>query len=703
MKYENIIVKTKINEIKSFRDEVINSASVDLEWIPYKGKYNHSKTQIFAAGFCTNWGERIVLHISKYEKSNSSNPEKELIKDILFYFNQFPLTFGWYTTGIAIYDAKNGKRLKGRDSDFFLLHQRCLYYNLDSPFELGYNRNYVSLKKGSINKHLDLIKVFEKKVIQDNVFEGKYGTTSLENVSEALLGISKYDNKDAGSVNIYDLPIQEQKKYVKRDAELAMLLAQYNNCLVLRLMKEFSKYAEMDYFKICNTDVSKWYENKYRKMIARGEITLDHTPYYKLEKQEYGGGHHTIPEKGFFHNSVIYELDVKGMYPSIIIKNNLSFDTLNCNCCENDPSAYLNQDTIDIINTYLEEKKINRRVSKYWICKKRQGALPLILLNVLTEREKYLNLLKKEKSKSNPNILLEEEYQTYQLGAKLFANAGYGLFGTEYFPFSNYMVAECITGEARRIHIQMETIAKQTPFDFDLVFGFTDSIFVRTNRIGIEKYEDEKIRQFISTCKKELGITIEIKNKFVNSIFYGKKNRFLAWSGNENEGIFIKGLDGLAKSNPLWIRKWFYRVVSEIIKQPGERFEKVPTLLRESIFELENVIVKSNDLINQELKFTQKLRFAPDHYGKGVRAGLLGRLLDKGQSDEVYWFETVHEDEYTKRSFSTMVPVAENINLQKYRKTLLDKLKDTLEITGFNVEEINSKLSKSTISIYDSE
>lgn len=208
---ENRCTISEVIDIKSYRDEVINSASLDLEWIPYKGKYQNDKTKIFAAAFCTNWGERIVLHISKYEKSNYQYPEKELIKDILFYFNQFPLTFGWYTTGIAVYDDKNGKRLRGRDSDFFTLHQRCLFYNLDSPFEIGYKGNYMAVKKGSANKHIDLIKVFEKKVIQENVFEGKYGTPSLENVSSVLLGISKYENMSAGTVNILDKPLEEQK------------------------------------------------------------------------------------------------------------------------------------------------------------------------------------------------------------------------------------------------------------------------------------------------------------------------------------------------------------------------------------------------------------------------------------------------------------------------------------------------------------
>ena len=121
----------------------------------------------------------------------------------------------------------------------------------------------------------------------------------------------------AGSFNILEKSIEVQKKYVKRDAELVMLLAQYNNCLVLRMMKVFSIYAEMDYHKVCHTNVSEWYESKYKKMIERGEITLDFTPDYKLEKQKISGGHHTIPRKGFFINSKIYELDVKGMYPTI--------------------------------------------------------------------------------------------------------------------------------------------------------------------------------------------------------------------------------------------------------------------------------------------------------------------------------------------------------------------------------------------------
>jgi DNA polymerase, archaea type len=464
-------------------------------------------------------------------------------------------------------------------------------------------------------------------------------------------------------------------------------------CLVLRMMKVFSNYSEMDYYKVCNTNVSKWYESKYKKMIEREEITLDFSPNYKLKKQEMMGGHHTNPSKGFFVNSKIYELDVKGMYPNIVLNNNISFDTLNCRCCKYNQDALVSQDTIDMINQNLKENGIDRTVSKYWVCKRRKGAFPMVLHQVLLDREKYLQMQKEEKNNPNSNQKLLEEYQTHQIGAKLFANAGFGLFGNEYFEFSNYKVAECITGEGRRIHKSMEVIAKQAPFNFDIVFGFTDSIFVKV----ADGKGNTAIDQFILKCKEELGITVEIKNVFLNSIVYGKKNRFVGYTGKENEEPIIKGLDGLADSNPLWIRKWFFKIVNEVIKKPNERFETIPKMLREAVFELENVICNSSNSIEKELKYTHRLKKYPQDYVKSVRTGILGRLLEKDKGEEVYWFETNCKDKDTGGNFSISVPTLEDLNLQQYKHLLLDKLKDTLEISNFDITGITLELLKKTL------
>jgi DNA polymerase, archaea type len=508
------VSKKRLDKIESYRPEVKNSAAFDLEWLPYKGRYGHDKTKIFSASFCTNWGERIVLHISRY--STSPDPEKELIQRILYYLNQFPLTFGWYTTGVAVYD-KTGLRVRDRDSDLFVLHQRCMFHHLSSPIEL--KKTYTRLKDPN-KKHIDLHRLFSKPIVQNSLFEGKYRTTDLDSVSLALLGMRKYGKLNAGTSDIFSLSIEEQMRYVRRDSELAMLLAQYNNCLVLRIMKVFAGYANMDYYLVCHTEIGRWYANRYRKMLESGECTVSYTPDYKLNKQAIGGGHHTRPIKGFFVGTKIYELDIKGQYPSIAINNNFSFDTLNCTCCKYNENARVRQETIDAINEHLQENNIPRKVDRYWV-------------QTISDRDKYLILKKEELHKANPDPKLIEEYHTYQIGAKLFANAGFGLFGSEYFEFSNYQVAECITGEGRRIHKQMELMAQNKPYNFEIVGGFTDSAFFKDAVAGTDP---RKVHDFIQVCEDKLGVTVELKTVFINSIFYSKKNRYVAWTGTEKEG-----------------------------------------------------------------------------------------------------------------------------------------------------------------------
>jgi DNA polymerase, archaea type len=548
--------------------------------------------------------------------------------------NQFPLTFGWYTTGVAVYDDA-GLRVRGRDSDFFVLHQRCIFYHLTFPIEV--KKTYARLVDSN-KKHIDLNRVFSKPIIQNGVFEGKYITTDLDSVSQALLRVGKYGKLNAGTSDISSLPVEEQERYVRRDSELAMLLAQYNNCLALRIMKIFAGYAKMDYYLVCHTEISRWYANRYRTMLETGECTVFHTPNYKLEKQAIGGGHHTAPTKGFFMGTKIYELDV---YPSIVINNNFSFDTLNCTCCSNNENARVRQETIDSINEYLKENNISRRIDRYWVCQIRKGAYPRVLEQTLQDRDKYLILKKEELCKANHNPKLIEEYQTQQLGAKLFANAGYGVFGNEYFEFANYRVAECITAEGRRIHKQMELIAQNKPYNFEVVFGFTDSTFFKdTNADSVAGKDLTKVYDFIEDCKTKLGVAVELKTVFTNSIFYGKKNRFVAWTGNEKEGPIIKGLDGLNDSNPLWVRKWFKKIVIEMVKHPETRFQVIPKMLREAHDELDGGGIN----LAEELKFTQRLKLHPYEYEDDVRTGILAKLLDKDKGDLVYWYETYMQE-----------------------------------------------------------
>ncbi len=163
--------------------------------------------------------------------------------------------------------------------------------------------------------------------------------------------------------------------------------------------------------------------------------------------------------------------------------------------------------------------------------------------------------------------------------------------------------------------------------------------------------------------------------------------------------MIINGLDGLADSNPLWVRKWFYKIITEIIKRPHQGFETVPKLLQEAIVEFENVICKSQNTIEKEWKFTHRLKKYPSENAKGVSTGVLGRILGKDKGEYVYWYEAIFKDKNTNGSFSIMVPVAENLNIKQYTQLLFNKLKDTLRITKINSDKICFEILNEIVTI----
>jgi hypothetical protein len=78
------------------------------------------------------------------------------------------------------------------------------------------------------------------------------------------------------------------------------------------------------------------------------------------------------------------------------------------------------------------------------------------------------------------------------------------------------------------------------------------------------------------------------------------------------------------------------------------------------------------------------------------RACKLGKLFGKDKGDLVYWYETYTEEYvkskkcYKRKKSYSIKP--ENLNLYEYKNFILKKLKDTLEIAGFNFLELKEKL-----------
>jgi DNA polymerase elongation subunit (family B) len=164
-------------------------------------------------------------------------------------------------------------------------------------------------------------------MVKDGMYHSAYRTNKLDDVSKALLGYGKYKNYSGAGFKA--LPIEEQIEYSLRDSQLVMELSKYNDFEVLDAMLAVAEITELDFEKVCRTNLSTWWGAIFDKLIRDGKCP----PLAKLEfTGSYKGAEVLLPKKGLYNNIVV--VDAKSLYPSVGINYNLSFDTINCGCCK---------------------------------------------------------------------------------------------------------------------------------------------------------------------------------------------------------------------------------------------------------------------------------------------------------------------------------------------------------------------------------
>jgi DNA polymerase elongation subunit (family B) len=107
-----------------------------------------------------------------------------------------------------------------------------------------------------------------------------------------------------------------------------------------------------------------------------------------------------------------------------------------------------------------------------------------------------------------------------QLALKNLINGVYGLFGSDFFTFSVYRVAELTTAFGRQILEYMRHIAEQV-YGLSVIYGDTDSIFVTNVR------NENDINKFLAECSIVLeDIEIEVSNNAKTLIVKKKQHQF---------------------------------------------------------------------------------------------------------------------------------------------------------------------------------
>ena len=497
--------------------------------------------------------------------------EKEMIIDTFELMKKYPLLITYNGDGFDLPYLYNRASRLGIDRQ-----KNPLYMMRDSA----------TLTDGV---HLDLYRTMSNRAFQIYAFGQKYSDFSLNSVSKGLLGEEKIDY----GVELNDLTLYQTATYCQNDARLTYNLTGFNNDLLMNLLIVISRIARMPIDDISRMGVSQWirsllyYEHRQNGILIPRRQELDNKSSNVINEavikdKKFRGGLVVEPVEGIHFDVTV--MDFASLYPSIIKVKNLSYETVRCS-----------HDTC---------KKNTIPQTNHWVCTKKNGLTSVLIGSLRDLRVNYYKNMAK-----NDTLTVEEKqlFTVVSQALKVILNASYGVMGAEIFPLYFLPAAEATTATGR--HIIMDTIDKCKKSGIDVLYGDTDSLFVK-------KPTSKQVEDIITKAKMDHNVELEIEKEYRYVVLSGRKKNYLGVT--KNGKVDVKGLTGKKSHTPPFIKTLFYElldILSEI--KTAEEFKRAKNKISDKITECARK-VQAKEIPLQDLAFNVMISKAPRDYTKTV-------------------------------------------------------------------------------------
>ncbi len=507
------------------------------------------------------------IEVIFYEKDQ----EKKLIEDAFELVKKYPVLITY----------------NGDQFDLLYLYNRAKRLGISDEINPLYMmRDSATLTKGV---HLDLYRTFSNKAFQIYVFSQKYSDFSLNSVSKGVLGEQKMDyGIEIGNMTYYQIA-----KYCQNDAYLTFKLTSFNEDLLMNLLVVITRIARMPIDDISRMGVSQWirsllyYEHRKNNFLIprRNEIEEKSSGMANdavIKDKKYRGGLVIEPVEGVHFDVTV--MDFASLYPSIIKVNNLSYETVRC--------------------PHEECKKNAIPGTSHWRCTKKNGLTSLIIGSLRDLRVNYYKSLSKKEN------ITDEQKQLYTVvsqALKVILNASYGVMGAEIFPLYFLPAAEATTALGR--HIIMDTIEKCKGIQLEVLYGDTDSLFVKNPT-------QQQVEDVIKLAKKDHGVELEIDKEYRYVVLSNRKKNYFGVT--KNGKVDVKGLTGKKSHTPPFIKTLFYELLDILAEVQNEQeFENAKKKVSDKIA-IYAKKVQDKSIPLKELTFNVTLSKALSEYVKTI-------------------------------------------------------------------------------------
>ena len=517
------------------------------------------------------------------------------------------------------------KLVRERDPDIILGYNtdRFDFVRLDARaealgvgLELSRDMSRVSFKRRTIvsaakingRLHVDLFG-FVSNIMQPYL---STEVLSLDRVAGEILGKGKKGMKwkDIDDAWRDGSDLSKLSEYCLWDSQLTLMLG---NALLPQIY-ELARVTGQPPFDVSRMRYSQLVEWLFmRRAHETGEISPNRPRFDEIKRRRlypaYTGGYVHPPTEGIHENLVLY--DFASLYPSITITHNISPETLDCMCCQ-------------------EDGKCSGRLSKvpegeHYFCKNHKGFIPSILEELVVQRQK----VKRRMSKVKPGTILSRTLDNRQRALKILANASYGYYAYAGSRWYSRVCAQSITAWGR-FYIQ-KVIRMAQRMKHPVIYGDTDSLFlmVKTKKAA---------KEFLQKANSSLPgvMELELEGTYAAGIFVLAKTGVAAKKRyaliDDSGRMTIRGFEKVRRDWSPIARDTQEGVLKAILKDRSP--DKALAIVRKTIERLKNNEVEMSDLViySQITRPLDQYEQVGPHVAAARKAQERGRVIKPGTS-----------------------------------------------------------------------
>lgn len=573
--------------------------------------------------------------------------EKELIQETFRTFEKYPivLTFSGDNFDLKYILNRCIKHLHFRKEDV------PIFMTVTPQSETAHLKNSL---------HIDLYKFFHNRAIKISAFRNIYDDVSLDTVGKTFLNLAKLPlSKPISELTMYELAY-----YCIRDSEITLKLTTFNGNLVMNLLIILMRITRLSMEDLTRQGVSTWLQNLFYAEHRSRAFLIPNPEYIQklkgkasttamIKGKKYKGAIVVKPQPGVHFNVTV--LDFASLYPSVIKKWNLSYETVDCSHPE-------------CRNHMIPE-------TPHWSCTKKIGIMALIIGLLRDLRVKYFKTAQKDKSLPE-NVRNLNKIITDSL--KILINASYGVFGSEAFPLYCLPVAEA-TAAIGRFAIT-ETQTKCAELGIEVIYGDTDSVFLKNPT-------QEQIKSIIEWSDKDLQIELDIDKVYRYLALSERKKNYL---GVYSEGnVDVKGLSGKKRNTPQFIQDMFREMVGELskVKAPEDFVvakEQIKNKIKTAIKKLEN-----HEYAMEDLAFQMTMSKDPSKYEKTVPQHVqAAKLLEKHLGKKISSGDIIQFVKTKAGVLPVELAKHSDVSIKKYKQQIESIFEQVLDAMGISFDEL---------------